>query len=138
MTNLIVRCIKQGGNWHITEGTEYAVLHETVLNYKVFNDVGNHVSYSKTLFEVVRLPRQHSEEIRAWADGAIIQYRFQGSSSGEWHDSELNEPKWLTNYDYRVKPVNPNAARIRELENELINLEDTVRCVKIEIKQLIK
>lgn len=47
--------------------------------------------------------RPHSEIIKAWADGAEIQYRAPGS--GVWKDCP--EPAWVSDYEYRVKPEEP-------------------------------
>lgn len=137
MTNLIVRCTNRASTAHLTVGKEYAVLHESIVTYKIFNDGGDHVAYAKSLFEVVRLPRQHSEEIRAWADGAIIQYRHaMVSTPGPWQDCDRNEPGWLHNYNYRVKPANPNADKIVELEATLETALATVRGLRDSLRKL--
>ncbi len=47
------------------------------------------------------MKHKHAEVIKAWADGAEIQHR--PLCGGPWFDSHP-EPKWLTNYEYRVKP----------------------------------
>ena len=46
---------------------------------------------------------KHAELIKAWADGATIQY--MSTISGNWINSENNEPPWYDNVEYRVKPV---------------------------------
>lgn len=49
-----------------------------------------------------KIPHVHAECIKAWADGAKIQFRMKGSSIN-WVD--LNgDPGWSTKCDYRVKP----------------------------------
>ena len=43
-------------------------------------------------------PHKHSELIKAWADGAEIQLRFQEA----WTDCPL--PQWFPDAEYRIKP----------------------------------
>lgn len=45
-------------------------------------------------------PRIHAELIKAWADGATIQYMDQD----QWFDAVENRPQWSVNRKYRVKP----------------------------------
>ena len=45
-------------------------------------------------------PHKHAELIKAWADGAQIQ--FQSLRTFEWHDAA--NPNWNTDYEYRIKP----------------------------------
>lgn len=42
----------------------------------------------------------HAELIKAWADGAVIQYKPMDN----WIDVPHNRPKWFTNTKYRIKP----------------------------------
>jgi hypothetical protein len=44
-------------------------------------------------------PHKHAELIKAWADGAEIQYNHWGSA---WKDSI--SPTWDKNFQYRIKP----------------------------------
>ena len=46
-------------------------------------------------------PHKHAALIKAWADGAQIQYKDQ---AGEWEDTN---PNWYPDMEYRVKP-NPD------------------------------
>ena len=46
----------------------------------------------------------HSEVIKAWADGAKIQ--FFNKILNEWEDLDLN-PLWIVSTQYRVKPADP-------------------------------
>lgn len=46
-------------------------------------------------------PQKHCEVIKAWADGAQIQFKLPKYS--HWNDIAGN-PEWLDNLDYRVKP----------------------------------
>ncbi len=46
-------------------------------------------------------PHKHAELIKAWADGAEIQ--FKSALKEEWHDAEGN-PDWHENLEYRIKP----------------------------------
>jgi hypothetical protein len=45
-------------------------------------------------------PHKHAKIIKAWADGAEIEYRSTGFT--EWF--ECPEPKWFIDFQYRVKP----------------------------------
>ena len=45
------------------------------------------------------MKHKHAELIKAWADGATIQYRHWGS---DWKDSR--SPTWDVNWEYRIKP----------------------------------
>lgn len=47
-------------------------------------------------------PHKHAEVIKAWADGAEIQYRSPESMSISWNDTK--DPAWNVEFEYRVKP----------------------------------
>lgn len=49
-------------------------------------------------------PHVHADLIKAWADGAEIQYR---NRRGEWEDVGP-VVSWLNNSDYRIKPTLPS------------------------------
>lgn len=44
---------------------------------------------------------RHAELIKAWADGAVIQY-FRDSLT--WEDVPGNAPVWDPTIEYRIKP----------------------------------
>jgi hypothetical protein len=46
-------------------------------------------------------PHVHAELIKAWADGAKIQYQCSG---GDWRDVVRNSPTWNISETYRIKP----------------------------------
>ena len=46
------------------------------------------------------MKHKHCELIKAWADGAEIQFKVQGS----WCDIAKNDPRWIPNGEYRIKP----------------------------------
>lgn len=48
-------------------------------------------------------PRKHSELIKAWADGAEIQYKVK--ANGNWTDISI--PSWDDVNEYRIKPAEP-------------------------------
>ena len=48
-----------------------------------------------------QIPHFHAKEIKAWADGAAIQYEYP---SGVWNDVPGNRPSWTSAMRYRVKP----------------------------------
>lgn len=45
------------------------------------------------------VPHKHAELIKAWADGATIEFR---GGLGEWHVTY--HPDWFDDVDYRIKP----------------------------------
>lgn len=47
------------------------------------------------------MKHKHSEIIKAWADGATIQYN---AGDGMWVDSTENNPAWRIESEYRIKP----------------------------------
>lgn len=50
-----------------------------------------------------RVPRKHAELIKAWADGAEIQFKdFDGDGEAVWID--LVQPVWTEDVEYRIKP----------------------------------
>lgn len=45
---------------------------------------------------------KHHKEIKAWADGAEIEWTYSGTI---WQ--QTNIPSWFEDYKYRVKPAEP-------------------------------
>jgi hypothetical protein len=81
---------------------------------------GFYGGHAEECFELVRHtypnpPHKHAELIKAWADGAEIELmcRF----SGHWQDCP--KPVWDESIVYRIKPSNPNADKIAELEKTI-------------------
>lgn len=64
-------------------------------------------------------PHIHCKEIKAWADGAIIQY-YSTLLEG-WTGAFNNTPAWNINCKYRVKP--DNFEEIQKIEKEIAGLE---------------
>jgi hypothetical protein len=64
-------------------------------------------------------PRKHAELIKAWADGAEIQFRVKG---GEWIET-VDTPAWKENLEYRIKPEEktPVVRYLWAYDNQLIN-----------------
>ena len=50
-----------------------------------------------------RKPHLHAEVIKAWADGAVIEYSGAYYSS-KWREIENGTPSWSEHFQYRVKP----------------------------------
>ena len=48
------------------------------------------------------MKHKHCDVIKAWADGAQIQFRALGDNS--WSDINKWTPRWSEDHDYRVKP----------------------------------
>ena len=65
--------------------------------------VGDEHIYAATRFvlhEEKKTPHKHAELIKAWADGAEIQFKSQGST--DWRDAST--PQWNLDCQYRIKP----------------------------------
>ena len=73
-------------------------------------------------------PHRWAEEIKAWADGLLVQYRFRLSNSQRsgdgWvdcHYPSCGEPEWeRPDVDYRIAPATPELIR-RMQTTELVN-----------------
>lgn len=50
----------------------------------------------------MKTPHKHAEVIKAWADGALIQYRSECKKA--WRDATETPPMWYSDWEYRVKP----------------------------------
>ena len=75
-------------------------------------------------------PHKHAEVIKAWADGAVVQVKRQGSVY--WEDYLCDYPCWFKDLEYRIKPNNPNAGKIRELEAKVVELQKEIEELKDE------
>lgn len=51
-------------------------------------------------------PHKHAELIKAWADGAQIQSRWDMTNGKGWSDwrDESETPEWFIDWEYRIKP----------------------------------
>jgi hypothetical protein len=47
-------------------------------------------------------PHKHAEVIKAWADGAKIEYR--NNNMKDWDDMPECSPLWYETVEYRIKP----------------------------------
>jgi len=47
-------------------------------------------------------PHKHAELIKAWADGALIEY--WSKTTKQWTDVEAVNPYWRETTEYRIKP----------------------------------
>jgi len=50
----------------------------------------------------MKKPHKHEEIIKAWADGAQVQYL--NSLTYRWEDCVDNSPTWYLDTEYRIKP----------------------------------
>ena len=68
----------------------------------------------------MKTPHKHAELIKAWADGAEIECRF--NKDDNW--DPVNPPNWDHKYEYRIKPEpKPDIVRYRYVyEDALIGL----------------
>jgi len=79
-------------------------------------------------FELVKqkpTPHIHCKEIKAWADGAIIQGKHP---HGKWYDCD---PCWFADWEYRIKPDKPdNTEEIIKIKHQIANLQAKVELLK--------
>ncbi len=81
-------------------------------------------------------PHVHAAVIKAWADGADIEYRCSGRS---WTLLTHKQPSWDTLFEYRVKPqqqerwvnIYASGGFISKEEAMLFAGKDSIACVKI-------
>lgn len=52
----------------------------------------------------MKQPHKHAELIKAWADGAVIQFKIDS----HWKDCHNNKPDWDYRIEYRIKPELPD------------------------------
>lgn len=71
-----------------------------------------------------KTPRKHAELIKAWADGAEIE--FYSSSNECWIGSA--RPDWLDSYEYRVKPEAPVSRWLNVYDPMLDHMPTPVWC----------
>ena len=45
-------------------------------------------------------PHKHADLIKAWADGAEIEFKIYDSQKWEY----ISRPSWIDNFQYRIKP----------------------------------
>jgi hypothetical protein len=50
-------------------------------------------------------PHPHAATIKAWADGATIQFYDERTREHRWVDCINNQPSWNFDMRYRVKPT---------------------------------
>jgi len=69
----------------------------------------------------MKTPRKHAELIKAWADGATIEY--YNDNSKNWLTTK--SPTWGENNSYRIKPEpKPDIVRFARATFRLYNLND--------------
>ena len=50
----------------------------------------------------MKQPHKHAALIKAWADGAKIEYKSK--FLGTWHLFDGQQDAWVDSYEYRIKP----------------------------------
>lgn len=50
----------------------------------------------------MKTPHKHAQLIKAWADGALIEY--WSKTTKQWIDVEAINPYWKETTEYRIKP----------------------------------
>lgn len=101
-----------GRSLAVIKGDIYTV--KECINNSLITLVGKgYHTYSPGNFELIKeekmsectcnkkTPHVHAEFIKAWADGATIQYE---NAKGEWKDTSKSGPTWSSLTRYRIKP----------------------------------
>ena len=131
-----VKCVNDG-QASLTHGRTYkinSVSRQWGSTYlKVRNDAGFRIGYDSKRFEKVSKypnpPHMHTEVIKAWADGAQIQFR--NSPELRWRDCP-NPPAFSEFAEYRIKPEKTEA------EVELEKLQDQINELTKQAEKLKK
>jgi hypothetical protein len=78
----------------------------------------------------VNKPHKHAEIIKAWADGAEIQWR--DIFDGKWFD--VGSPTWKEDIEYRIKPENELIAANKTFDIHFRCYTNTTgKIVKVEV-----
>lgn len=134
-----VRCIDEGGNVYLTKGKIYEIEDNKKVFYRIKNDDNSICVYSPKFFEDAlkypNPPKVHAELIKAWAEGADIEYLLRYPP--EWR--YCKKPGWEDHVEYRIKPTFPYEKlghlnrKLGQLEKGMSNLEIQIKEVKTEI-----
>lgn len=85
-------------------------------------------------------PHKHAEIIKAWADGAQIQYKNEDMVF--WEDMPVCNPNWFESVDYRIKrDPKPDVIKYFSLESHPVlglRFSDCSRLVLENVNNLIK
>jgi len=72
-------------------------------------------------------PHKHAELIKAWADGAKIQWK---NDLDDWRD--IGDPAWINSYEYRIKPEpKPDVIRYALISSAYIESINLTSCADI-------
>ena len=74
-------------------------------------------------------PNKHAELIKAWADGADVEFFY----FGKW--IPLDKAQWLYKFEYRIKPQRSDKdiqkdAQIERLEQQALDLANEIKKLK--------
>jgi len=90
-------------------------------------------SYSSKNFKLAHQypnpPNKHAELIKAWADGADVEFFY----FGKW--IPLDKAQWLYKFEYRIKPQRSDKdiqkdAQIERLEQQALDLANEIKKLK--------
>ena len=71
-------------------------------------------------------PHKHAELIKAWADGAEIEYNCRNKEQPKWIASK--SPMWSVTAEYRIKPQKTaKDIKLEELEAKARKLADEIK-----------
>lgn len=63
-------------------------------------------------------PHKHAELIKAWADGAEIE--FFSKMHNEWQQISVSSPSWFIDIEYRIKPEpKPDVVAFMGIESQV-------------------
>lgn len=70
----------------------------------------------------MKTPHKHAELIKAWADGAVIQYKSQTRAERGWVDDPY--PSFDVDYEWRIKPEPKPDVTLAYFANPHIEVEE--------------
>lgn len=79
-------------------------------------------------------PHKHAELIKAWADGANIQ--FYSQLSNKWKNCNNNNPSWFENMQYRIESNDPNEDKIKKLKKVIDKASEEINNAKEQLEKL--
>lgn len=103
---------------------------KTVVGAEVWlRETGSWCREHRLMLDHPNPPHKHAELIKAWADGAEIQYLGLGDMWKGFRDGD--QPTWSLYANYRIKPAEPTAkekaqVELEDLKKQVAKLESTI------------
>lgn len=75
-------------------------------------------------------PHKHQALIKAWADGAVIEY-FSCIGTRKWEKTVNNSPAWHESVEYRIKPqISERDKEINKIQEQMQELQKRMEALK--------